>query len=360
MEPTPQSSFAPPPEAAQTDAEHQDDGHSFLGGLLRGLLWTLLWFAILGGAAAVTGAWLHAQWDKPGPLPQAKAVVVPRGGTGIAAASLKADGVIENTMAFEALTWLTFFDGSIRAAEFAMPPKASISQVLEILRTAKPVEHRITIPEGLTARQISSVLQGADAAAGTPALPIEGAILPQTYAYDRGMTRDAILNRARIAMDKELAIAWAGRAPNLPLASPRDMLILASIVERETAKAEERPHVAAVYLNRLRIGMKLQADPTVAYGASGGTGVLDHKLNRADLESDDPYNTYKLAGLPPGPICSPGVASLRAVSRPAASDDLYFVADGSGGHAFARTQEGHIRNVARWRGVQNSGARPPQ
>jgi UPF0755 protein len=153
-------------------------------------------------------------------------------------------------------------------------------------------------------------------------------------------------------MDKELAAAWTARASNLPLSSPRDLLILASIVERETAKAEERPHVAAVYLNRLRTGMKLQADPTVAYAASGGSGVLDHKLNRADLDRDDPYNTYEHAGLPPGPICSPGVASLRAVSRPMNSEDLYFVADGSGGHAFAKTVETHLRNVAKWRGTQ--------
>ena len=153
-------------------------------------------------------------------------------------------------------------------------------------------------------------------------------------------------------MDKELAAAWAARAPNLPLTSPRDLLILASIVERETAKPEERPHVAAVYLNRLRKGMKLQADPTVAYAVSGGTGVLDHKLNRADLDVNSPYNTYQHAGLPPGPICSPGVASLHAVSRPMNSEDLYFVADGSGGHAFARTVEAHLRNVARWRSIQ--------
>ncbi|MSP01217.1 MAG: endolytic transglycosylase MltG [Acetobacteraceae bacterium] len=322
-----------------------------MGGLLRGLIWTIVWFAVLGGAAVATGFWLRAQWDKPGPLPQTKAVMVPRGGTAAAAAALKTSGVIENAMAFEALSWLTIFDGSIRAAEFSFPPKATISQVLAILRTAKPVEHRITLIEGLTAKQIAGLLMAAEAASGTVELPPEGAVLPQTYAFDRGMARQAILARAKAAMDRELATVWAARAPNLPLSTPRDLLIVASIVERETAKDQERPHVAAVYLNRLRMGMKLQADPTVAYGASGGSGVLDHKLNRADLDRDDPYNTYKRAGLPPGPICSPGVASLRAVSRPMNSDDLYFVADGSGGHAFAKTVEAHNRNVARWRGL---------
>jgi UPF0755 protein len=322
------------------------------------LLWTTVWFVLLGGILAGAGFWLRAQWDKPGPLTEAKAVVVPRGGAGVAATALKEAGVIENAKAFEALTWATFFDGDIHAAEFSFPPKATIADVLEILRTAKPIEHKITIPEGLTARQIAGLIMAADAAAGPITLPAEGSVLPQTYAYERGMTRTSILNRAQAAMDKELTNAWAARAPNLPLTSPRDLLILASIVERETAKAEERPHVAAVYLNRLRLGMKLQADPTVAYGVSGGSGVLDHKLNRADLDRDDPYNTYKRTGLPPGPICSPGVASLKAVSRPMINDDLYFVANGSGGHAFARTEEAHLRNVARWRGLQGTDPLP--
>jgi UPF0755 protein len=335
-----------------------DEGPSFLGGLLRGLMWTVLWFAILGGAAVGTGFWLRAQWDKPGPLTETKAVVVPHGGTSVAAAALKSSGVVANSTAFEALSWLTFFDGSLRAAEFSFPPQASIAQVLDILRTAKPVEHRITIVEGLTARQIAGLLTAAEAATGPIEVPPEGSALPQTYEFERGMSREAILGRARSAMDKELTTAWSARAPNLPLASPRDLLTLASIVERETAKAEERPHVAAVYLNRLRMGMKLQADPTVAYGVSSGSGVLDHKLNRVDLDSDGPYNTYKRSGLPPGPICSPGVASLRAVARPSNSDDLYFVADGSGGHAFAKTVEAHLRNVARWRGSQTVEPEP--
>ena len=353
MAQTPPSSSAPPPDEAEWD----DDGPSFLGGLLRGLLWTIVWFTLLGGGMAAGGFWLRAQWDKPGPLAQTRAVAVPRGGTSAAAGALKANGVIENAMAFEALTWLTIFDGNIRAAEFTFPPKASIAQVLEILRQGKPVEHRLTIVEGLTAKQIATLVTQAEAAAGPLEVPQEGSILPQTYAFDRGMKREAILARARAAMDKELATAWAARAPGLPLSSPRDLLIMASIVEKETAKAEERPRVAAAYLNRLRIGMKLQADPTVAYGASGGSGVLDHRLNRADLERDDPYNTYRRAGLPPGPICSPGVASLRAVSRPANTEELYFVADGTGGHAFSRTAEGHARNVARWRAIQ-AGAPP--
>jgi peptidoglycan lytic transglycosylase G len=321
-------------------------------------MWTLLWFVLLGGASVGGVFWLRAQWDKPGPLAEAKAVVVPRGGTGAAGAALKAAGVIQNATAFEVLSWATFFDGSIHAAEFEFPPKATIADVLTILRTAKPLEHKITIVEGLTAKQIAALLMASEPASGPITVPPEGSVLPQTYAFERGMTREAILRRAQLAMDKELAAAWAARMPNLPLTSPRDLLILASIVERETAKPDERPHIAAVYLNRLRMGMKLQADPTVAYQVSGGTGVLDHKLNRADLDTDSAYNTYQRAGLPPGPICSPGVASLRAVSRPVSSEDLYFVADGSGGHAFARTVEAHQRNVARWRALQPADTAP--
>jgi UPF0755 protein len=315
-------------------------------------MWTVIWFVVLGSAAAVTGFWLRVQWDVAGPLPEAKDVVIPHGGTSVAATALKSAGVIRSATAFEALTWITFFDGNIHAAEFNFPAQASIAEVLDVLRTAKPVEHKVTIVEGLTAKQIAATLMLAEAAGGPIVIPPEGGALPQTYEFERGTTREAILKRAEAAMDKELATAWAGRAPNLPLTSPRDLLILASIVERETAKPEERSHVAAVYLNRLRKGMKLQADPTVAYAISGGTGTLDHKLNRADLDVNSPYNTYQNGGLPPGPICSPGVASLHAVSRPMSSEDLYFVADGSGGHAFARTVDAHLRNVARWRSIQ--------
>jgi UPF0755 protein len=319
---------------------------------MRAVMWMVVWFVVLGGAAVGTGIWLRVQWDLPGPLTETKAVVVPHGGTAVAAAALKSAGVIQNATAFEALSWLTFFDGNLRAAEFNFPAQSTIADVLDILRTGKPVEHKITIAEGLTAKQIAVLLAEASAASGPTEVPPEGSVLPQTYQFERGMARDAIVARAQAAMDKELAAAWTARASNLPLTSPRDLLILASIVERETAKPEERAHIAAVYLNRLRAGMKLQADPTVAYAVSGGTGMLDHKLNRADLDRDDPYNTYQRAGLPPGPICSPGTASLHAVSRPTNSEDLYFVADGSGGHAFAKTVEGHARNVARWRGVQ--------
>lgn len=300
--------------------------------------------------------WVDATRERPGPLPQSANVVVPHGGLDRLAAGLADAGVIDTPLSLRLAAWLSRHDGPLHAAEFAFPAHASLNQVLTILRTAHPVEHRLTIPEGLTAYQIAAVLTKAEAATGEVGRFDEGSVLPQTYAYEYGTTRDSILARARAAMAHAVDTAWAGRADGLPLASPRDAVIVASIVERETAKPEERAHVAAVYLNRLRQGMRLQADPTVAYAASGGTGVLDHKLTRAELDRDDPFNTYRNAGLPPWPICSPGLASLQAVLHPVASDDLYFVADGTGAHAFAATREAHERNVARWRSVQAAKA----
>ncbi len=274
---------------------------------------------------------------------------MPRGSGAQIADVLASDGAILQTRVFRAAALLTRGDGPLRAGEFAFPAHASVRQVLAILRFGHPVEHHLTIAEGLTAQQTRAVLAHADAMIGDVPVIAEGSVLPQTYDYQRGAERAQIVERAKAAMDRDLAAAWADRAPGLPLASPRDALILASIVERETAKPEERPHVAAVYLNRLRLGMKLQADPTVVYAASGGAGVLDHRLTRAELDRDNPFNTYRSPGLPPAPICSPGLDSLKAVLHPAITEDLYFVADGSGGHVFSRSYEAHETAVARWR-----------
>ena len=293
--------------------------------------------------------WFGAVLDRPGPLPKPVDIVVPRGGVDRLATALAEADAIDSTLWFRVAVWLSRHDGTLHAAEFSFPEHASLNQVLAILRTAHPVEHRITIPEGLTAHQIAALIAKAEAATGEVKRFEEGSVLPQTYAYEYGATRDSILARAQAAMVRAIGAAWADKAPGSPLASARDALILASIVERETAKSEERAHVAAVYLNRLRQGMKLQADPTVVYAASGGIGTLDHKLTRAELDRDDPFNTYRNNGLPPGPICAPSVASILAVLHPVESSDLYFVADGTGGHAFAATREAHERNVVKWR-----------
>ena len=304
----------------------------------------------------LAGAALYAvrAYDAPGPLAVADVVLIPRGGLDQVADVLAQEGVVRSAFTLRVAALATRGQGAIRAGELEFPAAASLRQVLEVLRTARPVQHRLTIPEGLTAAQVAVLLDRAPALEGNPAVPEEGRLLPETYAYERGTPRATLVERGRIAMDRALERSWAARSPAVPLDAPRDALILASIVERETARPEERPRVAAVFLNRLRHRMKLQSDPTVVYGASGGTGVLERGLTKADLERADPYNTYRIAGLPPGPISMPGLASLRAVMQPANTDDLFFVADGSGGHAFARTAEEHQRNVAHWREVERA------
>jgi UPF0755 protein len=314
------------------------------------LRWGLLGLLMLALAyPAGTLAWRHLL-DDPGPLEQTRDVVVPHGSLAEVADTLTASGVIgAEPWRFRLAGTVTRKAGEVHAGEFAFPAHASLRTVLAVLRAGQPVQHHVTIAEGLTAPQVVAVLAHAEALSGADVPVAEGSVLPQTYAYTYGTPRAAILSRASSALDRALDQAWADRAPDLPLASPRDALILASIVERETAKPDERPLVAAVFLNRLRLGMRLQSDPTVVFSASDGMGTLDHALTRTELDRDDAYNTYRNPGLPPGPICAPGLASLQAVLHPADSDALYFVADGSGGHAFSRTLAEHDRNVQRAR-----------
>ena len=320
----------------------------------------LLFLAVLALVAGGSAFYALRSFDAPGPLPEARAVVVPRGGLERVAEALEHEGVVASALHLRLAALATSGEGAVHAGELEFPASASLRHVLEVLRTAKPVQHRLTIAEGLTAVQVAALLERAPALDGATARVAEGSVLPETYAYERGATRAGMLDRAGKAMDRALERAWSTRAPDLPLASTREALILASVVERETGKPEERPRVAAVFLNRLRRGMKLQSDPTVVYGVSGGLGTLDHGLTRAELDRDDPYNTYRIAGLPPGPICMPGLLSLKAVTQPAPADDLYFVADGSGGHVFARTEQEHLRNVARWREVERARTRAVQ
>jgi UPF0755 protein len=285
-------------------------------------------------------------------------VVIPRGSPAAVADTLATAGVIESPIAFRVAAALTVRAGPLHAAELAFPAHVSLRATLAVLRTGRPVQHRLTIPEGLTAAQIARLIDAAPALDGPTPMPQEGAVLPQTYSYERGMSRAAVVARARVAMERAVDRAWAERDPDLPLTDPTQLLTLASIVERETALPDERARVAGVFLNRLRLGMKLQSDPTVAYAVSGGAVTADAALTRADLDRPNPYNTYRVTGLPPGPIDSPGEAALQAVARPAKTDALYFVADGTGGHAFASTLAEHERNVARWRAQEERAPQP--
>jgi UPF0755 protein len=311
---------------------------------------------VLASLAAAAGYAWHT-YTAPGPLAEPTQIVIPRGGTERIAGALADRRVIADARAFALAAWLTRGEGPLRAAEFAFPAGAPLAEVLRILREARPVQRRLTIAEGLTAHQIRALLDRTEGLTGdTPAFA-EGDILPETYAFEWGETRAAMLRRADAAMERALTDAWAARAPDLPLASAREALVLASIVERETGKPEERARVAGVFINRLRRNMPLQSDPTVAYAATAGA-PMDRPISRADLDREHPFNTYRIRGLPPGPIASPGRAALQAVTRPEATEFLYFVADGTGGHAFSRTLEEHNRAVARWREIERQrGAR---
>ncbi len=311
---------------------------------------------LLAGAA---GGWLYLQLDAPGPLPRDAAVVVPRAGLEEIAAELARARAVARPLVFHVLALATTYEGPLHAGELLFPEGASLRQVLTVLRTSRPVQHRLTIPEGRTAAQVAMIVAAAEPLTGEPSVPAEGGIMPETYNYERGTTREQIMDRAHAAMDRALETAWEARLPGLPLATKEQALVLASIVEKETARASERPLIAAVFINRLRQGMKLQSDPTVVYGASGGLGSLGHPITRSELDHADAYNTYVIPGLPPSPICMPGAAALHAVTQPAASDALFFVADGTGGHVFARSQDDHLRNVAHWREIERTRALAP-
>ena len=302
---------------------------------------------VLGVAAAAYYAF--DQYRRPGPLPSAASVIIPKGASVAGIAQLlEGAQVISTPLSFRLAARLEGADAALRAGEYQFPAGVSMREALLKLRSGDTVVRRFTLPEGMTSRQAVALLHDAAGLDGdVAAVPVEGAILPETYSYAWGDNQAEMIRRMAQAMTTALDELWPARDPAIPLATPREAVILASIVEKETAVAAERPRVAAVFLNRLRLGMKLQADPTVAYAVYGGSDAAQ-PLTLADLQHVSPYNTYVVDGLPPGPIANPGRAALEAVLRPARSDELFFVADGSGGHAFARTLDEHQRNVVRW------------
>jgi len=314
---------------------------------------------IAAAAALASGGvvfWGYTTFTNPGDLRAETTVLVARGsGLRAIAARLAEAGVVRYPLLFVAMTRWQGRHGDLKAGEYKFQPLVSPADVLATLRAGRVVIRRLTVPEGLTSAQIVTLLAKADGLAAEPAaLPPEGSLLPETYDYAWGDTRAGLIRRMAAAQRTALETLWLARQSNLPLANPAEALVLASIVEKETGAKAERPRVAAVFLNRLRRGMRLQSDQTVAYALTGGKGPLGRPLKRSDLAVDHPYNTYRVKGLPPGPITNPGIAAIEAVLNPISSRELYFVADGTGGHAFAKTLREHNRNVARWRRLRRA------
>ena len=279
----------------------------------------------------------------------ANVLITPGLGVTAIAHRLKDEGLIDDTLVFRIWARYTNAHTKLRAGEFAIPPNSSIADVLNILESGKTVVRKLTIAEGLTVTEALLIVQDAEGMKGDISLiPEEGWMLPETYHYSWGDTRDALIARMGDDMGEALAQLWDERPDDFILKDIKSVLVLASIVEKETGVAAERPMIAGVFLNRLKKGMRLQSDPTVIYGVAGGEG-LDRPIRRSDLRNENAYNTYVIAGLPPGPIANPGLDAIRAVMDPLESDELYFVANGTGGHSFARTLKEHNRNVAKWR-----------
>jgi UPF0755 protein len=318
--------------------------------------WKIVFVLAVAVVAVATWAALegHRRFTGPGPLAEATSVVIAKGsGLEAIARQLAAARVIPDPYSFMAGAKLR--RAALKAGEYAFPAHVSPLDAMTMMAEGRTVVHKLTIAEGLTVRQVLQEVGEADYLSGTVTRkPAEGSLLPETWHLSRDDSREEVLARMEKSMRQALEQAWAGRAAGLPLKSKEEALVLASIVERETGLKSERPQVAAVFLNRLRQGMRLQSDPTVIYGVSEKLGVLDRPISRADLDNPHPWNTYVHDGLPPTPIANPGRASIEAVLHPAQSDALYFVADGSGGHVFARSLDEHNRNVANWRKVEKA------
>lgn len=353
--------------------------------------------------------WGKTQYDGAGPLTSAYCVDVPSGSTMRAVSeTLEADGVVSSGAIFRMGAEYSDKSGQLKAGSFLVPAEASMAQVVEAItrggastcgtevvyrigvnrvgvqlreldpetsqlvelanfnpvedetpeayqdrKTAAGTRFRVALAEGVTSWQVVESLKAMDILEGTvEALPPEGALAPDSYEVRPGDARDAVLGRMQAVQEQRVAEAWDARAENLPIDSPEELLVLASIIEKETAVADERGQVASVFVNRLNRGMRLQTDPTVIYGVTEGRGILGRGLRQSELRAATPWNTYVIEGLPPTPIANPGMASLLAAAQPLETPYIFFVADGTGGHAFAETLAEHNRNVAVWRRIE--------
>jgi UPF0755 protein len=312
-------------------------------------------FLLIAAIASMSGlVWSRHRIDEPGPLAINKVLYIAPG-TEVPdiIAELDREGVIDSPFMLNVTLLLEGNRSKVKAGEYLFKQNASLSDVIDTLISGKQVLHAITIPEGLTSEQVVERLRNNDILLGDISdVPKEGSLLPETYKVARGAVRVDIIKKMQDDQKRAVDQIWSRRASGLPLRSPYELVTLASIVEKETGKADERPRVASVFLNRLRNRMRLQSDPTIVYGLARGKGSLGRGITRAELEKPTPYNTYLIDGLPPGPIANPGRAALEAVANPSHTQDLYFVADGTGGHVFSETLDQHSRNVQRLRQIE--------
>lgn len=329
---------------------------------MRSFFRFVLVLLLLTAATAAVGGWyILNQFDAPGPSAyegETETIVSLPMGTGLnqAANILQQRGVVRSALIFRLGVMYNEKASALKAGEYAIPSGASPAEIMNILVDGKSIVYKLTLAEGLTSATIVELVRQHPTLTGEVTdVPQEGSLLPETYIFNRGETRTALIKRMQDDHTRVLNELWAQRAANLPFSTKEEAVILASIVEKETGVASERPRVAAVFVNRLRKGMKLQSDPTIIYGLTKGV-PLGRGIRQSELDKATPYNTYVIVGLPPTPIANPGKASLAAVMNPAQTEDLFFVADGTGGHVFAPTLAEHEKNVKNWREIEKQRA----
>ncbi len=320
------------------------------------VFFSLFGLLLFGGlAAAVAGFYGYQEFLLPGPLAENKVFTIEKGlGVPDIAVALQENGIISDARVFSAVTYLKRArgGGALKAGEYEFAEGATMRDVIALIESGKSISYKVSVPEGFTSFAALARITENDVLSGEiTEPPVEGAILPDTYVFKRGLTRQKMIDDMEDAQAKLLEELWAKRNPAIPLKSKEEAVVLASIVEKETAKPDERGVIASVFYNRLKQGMRLQSDPTIIYGITMGQGKLERALTKADITTPTPYNTYTIDGLPPGPIANPGRAALEAVLNPPDTKYLFFVADGSGGHAFAETLDEHNNNVANWRKI---------